>query len=173
MGAGRWGEDRGLTRPAGWAYKRIRVRMNDMRPSRHQFAKRAPKEARTGADGFVYDSRTEMLRGQELLLLQRAGEIRKLERQVRFPLEYKNSAGGVTVMAGNRVAHYTADFVYEELISDYGDNGFPDHWVKVIEDVKGYADESSKLRIRVFEAIHACKVTILRKERGKLGWIKE
>lgn len=37
-------------------------------------------------NGTVYDSRAEARRGAELALLQRAGEIRKLRRQVPYEL---------------------------------------------------------------------------------------
>lgn len=131
-----------------------------MKNSRHQFSKRAAVPDRTGPDGFVYDSRTEMLRGLDLKLLERAGEIQGLERQVKFPLEYICSCGGIKVMAGKRPAHYTADFVYTEKGR------------RVVEDVKGYADEASKLRIRVFESLYAQKVTIVKKIKG-LGWVME
>ena len=131
-----------------------------MQKSWHQYSKRAPVAERTGPDGFVYDSKTEMLRGMDLQLLQRAGEISDLQRQVKFPLEFKCSCGGITVMAGKRPAHYTADFVYTEKGR------------RVVEDVKGYADESSKLRIRIFEALHGQKVTIVKKIKG-LGWVTE
>lgn len=64
----------------------------------------------------------------------------------------------IQIMAGNKVAVYTADFVYME-------NG-----VRVVEDVKGYDTESSKLRIRVFESLYRQKVTILKREKGR-GWV--
>jgi hypothetical protein len=145
-----------------------------MKQSRYAYAKRAPVPARTGPDDFVYDSRTEMLRGLDLQLLQRGGVIRNLERQVKFPLEYRCSCGGITVMAGNRPAHYTADFVYEEktMIKEPEGGVTGPVWVRVVEDVKGYADETSKLRVRVFEAVTGQKVTIMKKIRG-VGWVKE
>lgn len=133
-----------------------------MKNSRYQYAKRAPKEARTGADGHVYDSRTEMLRGQDLQLLARAGEISDLQRQVKFPLEYRCSCGSITVMAGSRPAHYTPDFVYTDKRTG----------LRMVEDVKGYPDEQAKLRIRVFEALYGQKVTIMRKVKG-VGWVQE
>lgn len=127
----------------------------------HQYSNRAPKHARTGPDGFVYDSKTEMDRGIELSLLQRAGEISDLQRQVKFEL----STGGIDptkIMVGknrDKVAVYTADFVYIE-------NG-----QKIIEDVKGYQDEASKFRIRVFEALYDVEVKIMKKMRGQ-GFIQ-
>lgn len=143
-----------------------------MKKSRFEYSKRAAVPQRTGPDGFVYDSRTEMLRGLDLQLLQRGGVIRNLERQVRFPLEFKCSCGAITVMAGKRVAHYTADFVYDEKILVREPGGARHDWVRVVEDCKGYADETSKLRIRVFEALHGQKVTVMRKVKG-VGWVKD
>lgn len=136
--------------------------MTSQKKSWHQYAKRAAVPDRTGPDGFVYDSKTEMRRALDLQLLQRAGEISGLERQVRFPLVYDCTAQGgdkIEVMAGNRVAVYTADFVYFE-------NG-----QRVIEDCKGYADETSKLRIRVFEALYRTKVNIIKYVPRGGGWV--
>lgn len=129
-----------------------------MSKTRYQYAKRAAKPDRTGPDGFIYDSRTEMLRGIDLQLLARAGEISDLQRQKEFPLEYSCSCGGITVMAGNKVSKYTPDFVYMEKGR------------RVVEDVKGYPDEQSKLRIRIFEALYGQKVTIVKKVKG-VGWV--
>jgi len=128
-----------------------------MTKSWHQYSKRAPKAARTGHDdGFVYDSKTEMMRWFHLKLLERAGEISKIERQVSYQL----SNIDVKVMAGKKVAIYTPDFVY--LDKDLN---------KVIEDVKGYRDEGSKFRIRVFEAFYKQKVKIIMLKGNR--WIEE
>lgn len=127
-----------------------------MKLSRYQYAKRAPKEGRTGPDGFVYDSRTEMLRGIDLQLMERGGLIKGLQRQPQFNLQMMD----VCIMAGNRVAVYTPDFLYWE------------NDIRIIEDVKGYPDEHSKFRIRVFEALYGEKVRIVKKIKG-IGWVTE
>jgi len=124
--------------------------------SRWLYQKRAPKEARTGHDGFVYDSKTEMDRYYYLKILERAKEITNLKRQV----EYKLQAPGEhwPIMTGKnrtKIAVYTADFVY-----------FDHTGKKIIEDTKGYDQESSKFRIRVFESFYRCRVTIVTKEKG-------
>lgn len=54
-------------------------------------------------DGERFDSGVEYKRWLELKLLERAGEIRDLQRQVKFPL----CGSGFTV-----VAHYIADATY-------------------------------------------------------------
>lgn len=70
-----------------------------------------------------FDSQKEFNRYAELALMQRAGKISDLQRQVRFvliPAQYKD---GKCVF---RSCTYIADFVYIE-------NG-----EKVVEDVKGF-----------------------------------
>ncbi len=132
----------------------------------HQYSKVAPKPARTGHDGFVYDSKTEMDRYYYLKLLERAGELRDIRRQVKFEL-YAVGTGGIgealngdkktPIMVGkkrDKTAVYTADFVYTDVKT--GD--------EIIEDCKGYRDEGSKFRIRVFESLYACRVQIVMKD---------
>lgn len=66
----------------------------------------------------VFDSRHEYNRWCELRLLERAGKISDLKRQVRFELVPKQE--------GERPVYYVADFVY---IRD---------GQKVVEDAKGF-----------------------------------
>jgi hypothetical protein len=120
-----------------------------MKRSWHSYQKVAPKPDRTGSDGFVYDSKTEMRRGEELRLLEKAGVISDLVRQKKFPLEFSCSCGAIKVLAGERVAQYRPDFVYMA------------GGIQVIEDVKGYPDETSKFRIRVFEALYKQRFLLL------------
>lgn len=81
----------------------------------------------TTFDGNVHDSRKEANRWSQLLLLERAGVISDLKRQVRYELIPKQE--------GERAVYYVADFEYIE-------NGN-----KVVEDVKGYKEG---LAYRVF-----------------------
>ena len=70
-------------------------------------------------DGIRHDSRKEANRWEELKLLQRAGKIKNLQRQVKFELTPK--------LADFRASYYIADFVYEDLASGK----------TVVEDCKG------------------------------------
>lgn len=89
-------------------------------------------------DGVVYDSRSEARRGAELAILQRAGEIRNLRRQVPYELipvqREKDTIGARGAVHKGRVIEksvgYVADFVYEERTAD--------GWREVVEDVKGF-----------------------------------
>lgn len=73
------------------------------------------RNEKTTVDGIEYDSKREAKRASELKILERAGEIKGVQRQVRYPL-YVN---------GVIVAHYVCDFTY-----------FTRHGATVIEDVK-------------------------------------
>lgn len=77
---------------------------------------------KTTIDGIAFDSAKEAKRWQELKLLERAGEIFELQRQVPFVLIPKQERDGKVV---ERAVVYKADFVYTE-------NG-----QEVVEDVKG------------------------------------
>lgn len=79
---------------------------------------------KTIVDGQKFDSKKEARRYQELLLLEKAGEIQNLCRQVKFVLipSQRDENGKVV----ERECSYKADFTYEEGIKT------------VVEDVKGY-----------------------------------
>lgn len=72
---------------------------------------------------LIFDSKKEYARWKELQLLQRAGEISSLERQVKYELipTQKDEKGNVIEKAVN----YIADFRYTE------------NWEIIVEDAKG------------------------------------
>lgn len=80
-------------------------------------------------DGEVFDSKKEARRYQELMLLQKAGKISHLERQVKYVLipAYKEKVGKKTKTI-ERECSYIADFKYFDRET---------HEI-VVEDVKGY-----------------------------------
>ena len=78
-------------------------------------------------NGIQFDSKKEAARYQELILLQRAGEITGLRRQVRFVL--------IPRFADERAVVYYADFCYTES------------GVNIVEDVKSAATKKDKAYI--------------------------
>ena len=60
---------------------------------------------KTKKDGIVFDSKKEAAKYSELLMLEKAGQIANLKRQVKFEIVPKNG--------DERAAYYVADFVYE------------------------------------------------------------
>lgn len=95
-------------------------------------------------DGITFDSKKEAKRYQELKLLEKAGKIDDLKRQVKFPLipvqrepDVEGSRGGVKKgKVIERECSYVADFTYNELIAT--DSDFrPYRYEYVVEDTKG------------------------------------
>ena len=65
---------------------------------------------KTVVDGITFDSNTEYNRWLELQLMERAGMITDLQRQVSFELQPKFKKNGKTY----RPITYVADFVYTQ-----------------------------------------------------------
>ena len=92
---------------------------------------------KVSVDGIEFDSKKEAKRYQELLLLQKAGEIYMLERQKvyellpaqREPDKVGKRGGVIKGKLLERAVEYVADFVYTDK------NG-----KTVVEDVKGFRE---------------------------------
>ena len=96
-----------------------------------------------------------MLRYQELQVLEKAGVIADLKKQITYPLILPN---GVPIkirslgFPNGRLCTYTADAVYREIESGE----------EIVEDTKSPATHTgeSKLRIAIWEAIHGRRIRI-------------
>lgn len=115
------------------------------------------KAIKTTVNGIEFDSRKEARRYQDLLLLQRAGVIKKLEMQVKFvliPTQYE-----ITIRYGKKgqrlkdkqkllekECSYIADFVYEE-------NG-----KKVVEDTKGVKTKDYIIKRKLMLHVHGIRI---------------
>ena len=108
-------------------------------------------------DGIQFDSRKEMRRYQELLLLQRAGAILNLRRQVKYiliPAQYETyeryGKKGQELKPGRRLLEkecsYIADFVYEE-------NG-----KEIVEDTKGIKTKDYIIKRKLLLFTHGIRV---------------
>ncbi|EBA18381.1 hypothetical protein RSK20926_11699 [Roseobacter sp. SK209-2-6] len=94
----------------------------------------------TTADGITHDSKTEAERWEELKLLQQAGEICGLRRQVKIVLQGRD--GPIMTDSGNQERTWKADFVYV-------DNALG---ITVIEDRKGHETDVFKLKKAILAA---------------------
>jgi hypothetical protein len=94
---------------------------------------------RVEVDGIRFDSKREAARWQELKLLERAGEIKGLERQVEYEL--------IPKQPGERAVKYIADFRYI------------DHDGKtVVEDTKGVKTPVYILKRKLLLWVHGIRV---------------
>ena len=94
-------------------------------------------------DGIEFDSQKEARRFRELCLLERAGQITNLQRQVKFELIPSQRIDGKVV---ERACTYVADFVYME-------NG-----KKVVEDTKGFKTKDYIIKRKLMLHVHGIKI---------------
>lgn len=105
-------------------------------PRKHKYGNR-----KTEVDGIRFDSAKEAGRYKELLLRQRAGEIRDLVLQPLYPL----------IVNGVLIAHYKGDFRYV----DVGTGS------TIVEDVKSVAtarDKAYRLKWKLVKALYGITV---------------
>ena len=105
-------------------------------------------------DGVTYDSKKEYRRWKELCLLQKAGKITDLERQVPFELiPAQREPDTVGIRGGIRkgrvieyAVKYVADFVYYE-------NG-----KKVVEDTKGFKTKDYIIKRKLMLSVYGIRI---------------
>lgn len=104
-------------------------------------------------DGMKFDSLKEYRRWKELALLQQAGQISGLQRQVKFvliPAQYEEipdpKTGKIKRKCVERECTYRADFVY---LKD-GE--------KVVEDSKGFRTPDYKIKKKLMLYMHKIKI---------------
>lgn len=83
-------------------------------------------------DGMFFASTKEARRWAELQLMQRAGVISDLKRQVRYPLDVN----------GQPICHYVADATFQR------DGRL------IVEDTKGVSTDVYRLKKKLMKAIH-------------------
>lgn len=98
---------------------------------------------KTRLDGQVFDSQKEARRYAELRLLERAGQIRNLRRQIKYELIPAQKVNG---RIAERACSYIADFVYEE-------NG-----QTVVEDVKGFRTKEYLIKRKLMLRVHGIRI---------------
>lgn len=102
---------------------------------------------RTTIDGITFDSKAEARAYADLRLLEKAGKIRNLELQPRYPI----------VINGAKVCDYVADFKFEERFiagNDFGRIG----WRFVTLDVKGVKTPVYRLKKKLVHAVHGVEI---------------
>lgn len=105
-------------------------------------------------NGETFDSLKEYRRYCELCLLERAGEISELRRQVKYELIPTQREPDVVGVRGGvkrgkvieKPCYYIADFVYMK-------NGF-----EVVEDTKGVKTEGYKIKKKLMLKIYGIKI---------------
>lgn len=104
------------------------------------------KNRKVKRNGETYDSIKEANRHGVLKMLERAGKIRQLERQVKFELipTQKDPETGKVI---ERACNYVADFTYYENGNNY-----------VVEDVKGYKTPEYKIKRKLMLKVFGIRI---------------
>ena len=112
------------------------------------------------SDGIVFDSHKEASRWEQLRILERAGEITDLQRQVKYeiiPAQYETyerySKRGERLKDGTRLverkAEYVADFVYTTKLGEL-----------IVEDTKSVATRTKEyiLKRKLMRLVHGIRI---------------
>lgn len=84
----------------------------------------------------TFDSQAEYKRWCQLKLLEKAGEIHDLRRQVKYPLDVN----------GHKICSYISDFTYR------------DRHGEIVEDYKGVKTQAYRLKAKLMKAVHGINV---------------
>ncbi len=139
---------RGKRRGIGPASSRQVLRVEDLPPEIREVVARFAKDEKpkkkpkygnswVEVDGIKFQSKREAARWGVLKLMEQAGEIQNLRRQVRFPI----------VINGQKICVYVADFQYE-----HGSE-------TIVEDAKGCRTDVYKLKNKLLKACNGIIIT--------------
>ena len=101
------------------------------------------RSKKTVIDGITFDSKKEANRYMELKVLEKAGVIQDLQRQVKYVLIPSQIINGKVV---ERECAYKADFVYTE-------NG-----MTIVEDTKGFRTTDYKIKRKLMLHVHGIRI---------------
>lgn len=123
---------------------------------RNYYSKNKYQSKKTTVDGVRFDSKKEARRWQELRLLEKAGKISDLKRQVKFVLipaqrdpDTKGPRGGI--IKGRlleRECSYIADFTYK----------IPESRKLIVEDTKGMRTTDYIIKRKLMLYVHGIRI---------------
>ena len=113
----------------------------------------------TATDGEVFDSYKEYKRYFELSLLEKAGQIRDLKRQVKFVLiptqrEYTTEV----YKKGEHKGELKPGRVLEKECAYYADFTYYDGNLYVVEDAKGVRTEVYNIKKKLMLKVHGIRI---------------
>ena len=98
---------------------------------------------KTTVEGVTFDSKKEAKRYQELRILEKAGAITDLQRQVKFELIPAQRIDG---KVAERRVEYKADFVYTQ------------DGQTIVEDTKGYKTKDYIIKRKLMLWVHGIRI---------------
>ena len=117
------------------------------------------KKIKDPASGYVFDSKAEFIRWCELRIMERAGLISDLKRQVTFELIPTQRAESTEVYkAGPQKGLPKPGAVLEKPCSYVADFTYYQNGEYIVEDVKGVRTEVFKLKKKLMLYVHGIQV---------------
>ena len=129
------------------------------------------KAKKVTVDGIEFASLHEAYRYRELVLLERAGQIQNLRRQVKYVLIPAMYAPDIVGVRGGRKrgkviereCAYKADFVYEVPVSTAYENSdghvvFADGFETIVEDAKGVRTKDYIIKRKLMLYRHGIRI---------------
>lgn len=102
---------------------------------------------KTVVDGITFDSKKEANRFRELQLLERAGKIMALQRQVKYVLiPTQRESTNEIYKKGAHQGHFKPGKVLEKECSYIADFAYIQDGAYVVEDTKGVRTEAYKIK---------------------------
>lgn len=127
-------------------------RSSRRRSPANKFGVAPPDQRRHPRTNELFASKAELRRWLELELLQRAGEISGLRRQIHYqlnvPARWEVLPDGTQLgVLPHKVGTYVADHVYKNAAGDL-----------VVEDVKGFRTPEYKLKRELMKALYGITI---------------
>jgi hypothetical protein len=104
---------------------------------------------KTVVSGITFDSKAEARRYGQLIMLERAGQVTGITRQVPFVLAPKVKLDGDKRI--KPAMKYIADFVYSDLATGR----------IIVEDVKGVITQAFRIKQHLMATVHGIQVQIV------------
>lgn len=113
-------------------------------------------------DGMTFDSLKEYRKFRELLLLEKAGEITDLKRQVEFellPAQYEEVPTGEVYKRGERKGQPKMKRVcVEKAVKYYADFVYKENGKTIVMDTKGVRTKDYILKRKMLLYLHKIKI---------------
>lgn len=117
------------------------------------------KSKKVTVNGITFDSQKEANRYRELVLLERAGRIQELKRQVKFVLipaqrEFCNEI----YTKGRKKGCFKPGKLLEKELSYVADFVYTENGKQVVEDVKGYKTPEYRIKRKLLLWVHGIRI---------------
>lgn len=114
---------------------------------------------KTEVDGVTFDSKKEAKRYQELRILEKAGEIKNLQRQVKFLiLPEQREVSAEIYKSGPRKGQLKPGKLLERSIEYVADFVYTQDGQTIVEDTKGFRTKDYIIKRKLMLWVHGIRI---------------